>query len=332
MKTTIREVARRAGVSISTVSRVFNETAVVDETTREKVRAAARDLHYTPNQAARSLVMNETRTIGLILPNIFGEYYSELIRGMDEVASARDYDILITGSKSLGTKFEKSILSLSGRVDGLIIMSPALRSDYLRTIIPPHLPAVLLNAAGTSGAFPTVSVNNRDGATMAVNHLIRLGHTRIAIITGLAQSEDAVLRTEGYRDAMRAAGLEQGMLEVGGAFTLESGAHAARAIVAQPVRPTAVFCANDAMAIGALNVLAEHGLAVPHDIALVGFDDIPSARFTVPPLTTVRVDLPRFGAAAMEELITCIAAGTAAPPVHRTVDCALVVRSSCGTP
>lgn len=331
MKTTIREVAKRAGVSISTVSRVFNETAIVDEATKEKVRSAARDLRYTPNQAARSLVMNETRTIGLILPAVFGEYYSEVLRGMDEIASASDYDIILSGSKSIGSKFEKSIRAMSGRVDGLIIMSPTIGSEQLRSLIPQHLPTVLMNATDTSGSFATVSVDNRGGAMLAVKHLISLGHTHIAHVSGLDQSDDARLRAEGYRAAMHEAGLDRFITEVRGSYTVESGIPAVRAILSMTERPTAIFSSNDAMLLGALPVLRDQGIRVPEDIAVVGFDDIPRAAATVPALTTIRVDLAGFGATAMSDVITAIHGGPSAVPVHRTIGCDLVVRASCGS-
>jgi LacI family transcriptional regulator len=330
MKTTIREVARRAGVSISTVSRVFNKTAFVEESTSEKVRSAALELRYAPNQAARSLVKNETRTIGLILPSVFGEYYSEVLSGMDSIASAADYDIMLSGSKSIGSKFEKSIRAMSGRVDGLIIMSPTIGSEQLRTLIPQHLRTVLMNTADTSGSFATVSVDNRGGAMLAVKHLIALGHQRIAHIRGHDGSDDARLRAEGYRAAMQDAGLERFITEVSGSFTIKSGETAMRAVLALPERPTGVFAANDAMAIGALTTLADEGVVVPDGIALVAFDDLPRAQSTRPPLTTIRVDLAAFGATAMQEVIASIQQGSNTAPVHRTIASALIVRESCG--
>lgn len=330
MKTTIREVAKRAGVSISTVSRVFNETAIVDGSTKEKVLAAARALRYTPNQAARSLVMNETRTIGLILPAVFGEYYSEVLRGMDEIASAADYDIILSGSKSIGSKFEKSIRAMAGRVDGLIVMSPTIGSEQLRAHMPHYLPTVLMNAADPSGSFATVSVDNHGGALLAVKHLIALGHRRIAHIRGLDQSDDARLRAAGYRSAMREAGLGSFIMEVSGEYTVESGVNAVRQLLAMADQPTAIFSSNDAMLLDAMPVIRERGLTVPGDLALVGFDDIPRAAAMTPALTTIRVDLAGFGAAAMQDVLAAIHQGDAAAPVHRTIGCELVVRSSCG--
>ncbi len=332
MKTTIREVARRAGVSISTVSRVFNKSAFVDESTSEKVRSAALELRYAPNQAARSLIKNETRTIGLILPSVFGEYYSEVLSGMDHVASGADYDIMLSGSKSIGSKFEKSIRAMSGRVDGLIIMSPTIGCEQLRALIPPYLPTVLMNAADASGSFTTVSVDNRGGAMLAVKHLIGLGHQRIAHIRGLDGSDDARLRAEGYRAAMQEAGLDRYITEVSGSFTIASGDPAIRALLALPERPTAVFAANDAMAIGTLPPLGAENVRVPDDIAIVGFDDLPRAQTTRPPLTTIRVDLATFGATAITEVIASIRQENNTAPERRTIGCELIVRSSCGTP
>ncbi len=329
MKNTIKEVAKQAGVSISTVSRVFNNTAFVDEPTKAKVLLAAKELHYTPNQAARSLTKSETRTIGLILPGIFGEYFSEVLRGMDAVASDADFDIMISGAKGITTKFEKSIRAMAGRVDGLIIMSPILQGAQLRELIPVNIPTVLLNSDEEHPDFDTVNINNSEGAYLAVNHLIRLGHRRIALIKGSENTYDSQQRTEGYRKAIRANGLDQYRVEVNGSFTKSSGYDAARELLAQEERPTAIFAANDAMALGAMSALQEHGIAVPNTIAVVGFDDIPMSQYSNPKLTTIRVDLKHFGRYAMERVLVAVRDRSTHKVEHTMINVELVVRSSC---
>lgn len=331
MKNTIKEVAKQAGVSISTVSRVFNNTAFVDEPTKEKVLLAAKALHYSPNQAARSLTKSETRTIGLVLPGIFGEYFSEVLRGMDAVASDADYDIMISGAKGITSKFQKSIRAMSGRVDGLIIMSPIIQGTELRELIPMNIPTVLLNSDEEHPDFDTVNINNSEGAYLAVNHLIRLGHRRIALIKGSENTYDSQQRTEGYRKAIRANGLDQYRVEVSGSFTKVSGYDAAIQLLAQEERPTAIFAANDAMALGAMSALQEHSIAVPNSIAVVGFDDIPMSQFSMPKLTTIRVDLNHFGRFAMERVLAAVRQKDVHAVEHTMLSVELIVRASCHT-
>ena len=328
MKTTIKDVAKNAGVSISTVSRVLNNSAFVDELTKQRVILSAQELHYTPNQAARSLTRSETKTIGLILPGLFGEYFSEVLRGMDRIASAEDFDIMISGSKSIGTKFEKSIRAMSGRVDGLIIMSPIIKSSLLREMIPVRMPAVLLNANEENSMFDTVNVNNSEGAFVSVNHLIRLGHKRIALISGVEESYDSQLRRAGYRKAMMSNGLGQFIIEVNGSFTRMSGRVAAEELMSLQERPTAIFAANDAMAIGAMDAVQERGLRIPDDLAMVGFDDIPMSQYSNPKLTTIRIALEQFGETAMRRILFAVREKGTLELQHTVLGFELVVRAS----
>ncbi|KAB2920232.1 MAG: LacI family transcriptional regulator [Bacteroidetes bacterium] len=331
MGKTIKDVARNAGVSISTVSRVFNNTAFVDEPTRQKVLLSAKELRYSPNQAARSLTKSETRTIGLILPGVFGEYFSEVLRGMDMVAANDDFDIIISSSKNVRAKFEKSIRAMAGRVDGLVVMSPLVIGPELRDLIPADIPVVLLNSPEQHPSFDTVNINNAEGAFVAVHHLIRLGHRRIAIIKGLENSYDARQRYEGYRTAMETHGLGTMMRVAAGAYTIPSGRTAAAELLASGERPTALFVSNDAMAVGAMEAIAEQGLSVPRDIAVVGFDDIPMSQYAKPPLTTIRVDLHLFGETAMKRIVAAVRDKQKHRTERMMVGFELIVRQSCGS-
>jgi LacI family transcriptional regulator len=321
---TIRDVAARAGVSVATVSRVFNRKGPIRETTYQRVLAVAERMHYVPHAGARSLSTRSTNTIGVILPELHGEFFSEVIRGIDISARNRGLHLIVSGSHSDPAAMCAVMRAVRGRVDGLIVMSPDLDATLLLADLPRGVPIVLLNA--TAEGRPSITIDNAGGARAVVRHLASLGHRRIAFISGPTKNGDAAARRRGYRAGVRAAGAEQDLaLEVAGNFTEESGYDAGRTIANGARRPTAVFAANDAMAIGALSAFNELGIRVPDDIALVGFDDIPIARFLSPPLTTVKVPIAHLGRRGLELLLD--------PPdgnCSETLNPALIVRQSCG--
>lgn len=322
---TIRDVAARSGVSVATISRVLNATVPVSDDVRARVLAAARELSYVPHAAARSLSTRSTATFGVVLPDLHGEFFSEVIRGIDLSARRAGYHILVSGSHADRAEMRAVLSALRGRVDGLIVMSPDLEPETLVSDLPHGLPIVLLNSAVKG--WPSLTIDNYGGARDVVNHLVSLGHGRVAFVGGPIHNIDARDRRRGYRAAIRATGLEP--LELDGLFTEESGFDAARAILQITPRPTAVFTANDAMAIGALSSLRESGVRVPEDIALVGFDDVPIARYLAPPLTTVSVPIAELGRSGFE-LLHALTRGEPPPPT-RKLKTALVVRESCGS-
>lgn len=329
---TIRDVARETGVSVATVSRVLNGKGPVREETRQKVEAAVERLSYVPHGAARSLITNKTSTIGVLLPDIYGEFFSEVIRGLDLTARRHGYHVLVSGSHADQGEVEAVIRAMRGRVDGLVAMSPGLPGDRLRQVLPPGLPVVLLNAPLGSPA-DTVNVDNRGGAGEMVEYLARLGHRRIALVDGPEGNDDARDRRLGYRDALRTSGLGwSAELEIRGDFGEEAGYLAGRALATGRVQATAVFAANDSMAIGCLSALLEQGLRVPEDISVAGFDDIPIARYVTPALTTVRVAIAELGTRAMELLLDGIDQEGPRPRRHETLGTELVVRTSCAPP
>ncbi len=323
---TIRDVAARAGVSVATVSRVLNRTGPVRESTSQRVLAVAEDLRYVPHAGARSLSTRSTNTIGVVLPDLHGEFFSEVIRGIDVTARRSGYHLLVSGSHSDRAEMRAVLHLLRGRVDGLIVMSPDLDPSALVTDLPYGLPLVLLNSS--VAGHPSITIDNAGGAGAVVRHLAALGHQRIAFICGPEQNADAEERKRGYREALRNAGIEPDRsLEFAGTFTEESGYEAAKNVVAFSPRPTAVFASNDAMAIGALSALSEVGLRVPDDIALVGFDDIPIARFLAPPLTTVKVPIAELGRCGFRLLLDSSKQQSDKPAKLETT---LIVRRSCG--
>ncbi len=325
--TTIRDVAREAGVSVATVSRVLNGVGPVSATTAERVRQVIARLEYVPHGGARSLTTRRTRVVGVVLPETYGDFFSEILRGVERVARPAGYHLLISASHSDSAETEAVLRTLHGRIDGLVLMMPGPGSRGLFRSLPRRVPVVLLNGRG--GGHPTLRVDNRRGARLAVDHLLALGHARVALIAGPEGNADAAERRQGYRDALAAAGLPADPgLELAGDFREESGFAAGRELGRRVPRPTAVFAANDAMAIGALAGLRASGLGVPEDLSLVGFDDIPTARYLKPALTTVRVPLAEVGGRAVERLLLALDAGSPPAPADEVVAPTLSIRES----
>lgn len=330
MSVTIRQVARASGYSVATISRVLNGTGPVREETRRKVMEVVDRLRWSPHVAARSLTTNETKTIGVVLPDIYGEFFSEVIRGIDVTARRHGFHILVSSSHSDQAETAEVLRAMRGRVDGVVVMSPTIPARDLRANLPEGFPVVLLNCVAGDG-LASISIDNHGGARAMVRHLAALGHRRIGFIGGPAGNHDAAERRRGWRTALRAAGTTPPPeWETRGDFGEESGLRAAQQLLALSPRPTAVFAANDAMAIGCLAALQEAGIAVPDEMAVAGFDDIPFARYTAPPLTSVHVPIGDLGARAMERLLAAIT-GSSSSERHETLPTELVIRASCGS-
>ena len=337
MSVTIREVAREAGVSVATVSRVLNGSGPVSETTRARIRRVASDLRYVPNGAARSLITNRTQTLGVILPDLYGEFFSEVIRGVDGAARLHQYHLLVSSSHSDRDELQAALQSMHGRVDGLLVMSPHVDARVLQQVLPARVPAILLGSA--QGVVPVhghVTMDNRGGARLVTRHLIAQGHRRIVHLAGPDGNADAQARQVGFLEALAEAGLEADAdAVVAGDFTEAGGASAALQAVQQTQQPTALVAGNDSMAIGAILALRERGLRVPDDVAVTGFDDLPIGRYFTPALTTVHVAIDQIGARATALLVAALehpaggdGAADASPP--ETIPARLVVRASCG--
>jgi len=303
-KTTIREVARRAGVSVATVSRALNNSPLVDHTTSEKVLTAAKRLRYVPNASARSLSTRRTETIGLILPDMHGEFFSEIIRGADAVARRHHYHLLVSSTHSNRQELETTLSTLHGRIDGLILMSPHLESETLLHHAPSELPIVLIGPVEDAGEIDAIHVDNEGGGFQVGMHLHELGHRRIAVVKGPKGNVDAAERYFGFMRAMKQVGITlpiELMLE--GDFTGAGGYQAALNLLALVPRPTAVFALNDEMAIGLLRCFHEKGIRVPEDLAVAGFDDVQMSEVIRPALTTVHVDISELGALAAKRVL-----------------------------
>lgn len=327
MPVTIKEVARRAGVSVATVSRVVNRRDPVREETRAQVLAAITDLRYVPSGVARSLSIRQTNAIGVVLPDLHGEFFSEVIRGLDRAARGSGYHLLLSGSHSDPAEVEAVLRAIHGRVDGLIAMLPDLDVDELADRLPPEIPVLLLNG-GQNAPWGGISIDNEGGALAVTRHLVGLGHRHLVFVGGPEKNSDAQERQRGHLAGLAEAGLEPRLLP--GDFSEDAGYAAGRRLLAAAVRPTAVFAANDAMAIGVLCALREGGVRVPEDIALAGFDDIPVARYVLPALTTVHVAIDELGRRAFERLLAALRGETTALGERERFPASVVVRESCG--
>jgi LacI family transcriptional regulator len=331
MRVTIREVARAAGVSVATVSRVLNESGPVAGETRDRIRRVAGEMRYIPNDAARSLSMRRTGTLGVLLPDLYGEFFSEVIRGLDQAAQRARFHLLLSSSHNNRHDIEAALQAMRGRVDGLVVMSPHIDVAVLAANLPESLPAVMLNTPQSSSEFDTFGVDNFGGARAMVAHLAEHGHRRIAMVRGPEPNHDAEERLRGYRAALADAGIAvDAALEVEGDFTEEGGYEAVRRLLALDARPTAIFAANDSTAIGAMSALREAGVAVPGDVAVAGFDDIPISRYLTPALSSVRVSINELGARAMEQLVRAVESENRHERTHQTLPTSLVIRDSCG--
>ncbi|WP_033921379.1 LacI family DNA-binding transcriptional regulator [Sphingomonas sp. 37zxx] len=304
---TIRDVAREAAVSVASVSRVLNGHDNVSPELRERVAAVAARLGYVPHAGARNLSLSRTGALGVVLPDLHGEFFSEILRGMDREASARGLHLLLTNMHSDPASGIEALKAMRGCVDGLVVMAPHVDADQLFAHLPPSVPAVLINCAPHHQQRAELHVDNAGGAAAMVAHLVAVGRRHIVHIAGPDGNIDARERQRGYADAMAQAGLTPRI--VAGDFHEESGAQAARALLADTAPVDAIFAANDMMAVGALVALRDAEVDVPGRIAIAGFDDIPLARFVTPSLTTMRIDIAALGMRAVARLTEMIGGG-----------------------
>lgn len=331
MPTTIKEVALKAGVSIATVSRALNNVGPVDERTRQHVRDVARELRYVPNATGRSLSRRKTEAIGLLLPDLFGEFFSEVLRGGDQTAQQSNYHLVVSSSHNNRRQIRAALTMMRGRVDALVIMSPHIDAETLNESLPQSLPVVLLNYPIETTAYDSITVDNFGGTKAMVAHLLDHGHKRVAIITGTPGNTDADERVRGYHAALAERGIAADeRLVVPGAFSEASGVEATRVLLALPDRPTAIFASNDAMAIGALSALRDAGIQVPDEIALAGFDDVPIASFLTPALSSVRVGIHDLGVLAIETALHAVRHQNTHRRQQIIAQTSLSLRESCG--
>lgn len=285
---TIKDVAKLAGVALSTASYALNGDTKVAEKTRAKVLEAARQLNYRKNGFAMDLKRSRTNTIALILTDLSGPYYSELIRSIQDVALANGYDLI--ACSSMGGKDSTAVRFLrERRVDGAVVLAHNMTDEILMDSAGDRFPIVVMDRELSGSGLINVRVDSEQGGYDATRYLIEAGHRTIAYISGPSNSSDNVLRYQGYLRAMHEAGLEEkAKWRLSGNFVREGGYSATKMMMMQGELPSAVFYANDEMAIGGLKALQEGGISVPEDISVIGFDDIQLAEYVHPPLTTIR--------------------------------------------
>jgi LacI family transcriptional regulator len=323
---TIKDVARRANVSVATVSRALNGHVNVADAVRRRVMGIAEELRYSPHHAARSLSSRRTQTVGVVLPDLHGEFFSELMRGIDGVARERGLHLLVSSYHGHPEEQAVALRAMRGRVDGLLVMSPYVAgADHLGEHLLSALPSVLMNSHASIHGCASLSVDNHGGAQTMVRHLVKCGYRRIACIAGPQDNFEAHERLRGYRDALAEAGIAGEPWVVAGDFTEASGHQAGRLLLSESHRPDAVFAANDMMALGCLFAFHQAGVRIPEDIALAGFDDIPLARYVHPALTTMRVNIPELGARAMRLLLDAPASDA---PMPEQLATELILRES----
>jgi LacI family transcriptional regulator len=324
----IREVARSSGVSTATVSRVLNGSTRVSEDTRRRVLEHAQALDYVPSAAARALVRRRSQLIGVVLdtggghPDLQHPFFQDVLVGLKDVLGACDYDLLLFTS----AEHAYARRAQRHRVDGVVLMGADIADpETVRMLEAVPVVAVDTEVTGARAAF--VTSDNVAGGVLAVRHLHELGHRRIATITGPRSHAASRERLRGFRAELRRRHTSAPReYVVGGDFYTESGAAAMRRLLQLPEPPTAVFAASDLMAVGAIQAIRDSGGRVPHDVAVVGFDDAQVARLVDPPLTTLRQDKRGLGRAAAEKLVALVEDGGDTAPVVLPVE--LVVRGS----
>ena len=325
---TIYDVARLAGVSTATVSRALNGTGQVAEPKRVAIDAAVEQLGYRPNTIARSLVTRSTQTIALLLPELTNPFYAELVTGIQQLTLERDYTMLLCTTGFDPVQEERYLRLLRAKhVDGALVDGLVLPPERIARFVEDGFPIVCLDRDVDSRAVPLVQVDNRMGARLATEHLLALGHTRIAHVMGapLRISEERLL---GYQGALTKAGVppDSSLVAIGN-FTETGGHDAMEQLLAADADLTAVFAGNDLSAIGAINAIVASGRSVPGDVSVVGFDDLRLARYTSPPLTTIRQPASEIARHATELLLGMIA-GRQPGKLNHLFPPELVVRSS----
>lgn len=306
---TMREVAQLAGVSIQTVSHVVNQTGSISSVTRDRVLQAIETLNYRRNPIARSMRTRETRLIGLLVLDITNPVLSIIASTVEAVAYDREYSVLLYNVRHDPQRERQSLETFAERlVDGVIIVNAMDREQTFTWLEAGTIPTVLVDCLSTA-TLPSVAVDNVYGAYLATQHLIELGHRRVAHLAGALTLEVARQRVRGYEQAMAEHGLMEHIRVISPVnyrWDYQSGYLSMQSILQQPERPTAIFAAGDQMAIGAYRALAEAGLRVPQDMSVVGFDDIEASSYTIPPLTTIRQPLEDIATNAFELLLNLL--------------------------
>ena len=327
---TLEDVARRAGVSTATVSRVLNAPDKVRRDTRERVEAAVAELGYTPHFGGRALASNRTGTIGAVIPTMENAIFARGLQALQEELAEAGYTLLVATSNYDPDREAEQIRALIGRgVDGLVLIGEARDAQVYAMLQRRGTPFVIVWSWRPDSPWPCIGFDNRMAARAIAARVLEFGHTRIAMIAGVTRGNDrASARVDGVRDALAVHGLTlDGANLVESAYTLHAGAEAAARLLAQTPRPTAIICGNDVLAAGALTAIRALGLSVPGDVSVTGFDDIDLAHAVDPELTTVHVPAYEMGNKAVDVIADNIREGKP-KVVHHNYKVDIVIRGS----
>ncbi|MFP5391572.1 MAG: LacI family DNA-binding transcriptional regulator [Gammaproteobacteria bacterium] len=304
----LSEVAALAGVSPITASRAIRGVGYVSEAARERIMAAAAQLNYTPDMLARRMRGDKSKLIGVFVNNYGSVVLHEIIRTISAIARPQGYDLVVFNAERFDRPGRSETCEMLSKLcDGLLLLLPNANDGYLDVVNQQRFPCVLVNFDAKPMNVPVVAVENRIGARRAVEHLLGLGHRRIGFIAGTSATGQSAERFLGYTDALNAAGIDvDPALCVEGAFNQTGGYSATERLLALPVPPTAIFAANDEMAFGAIDAAASRGMAVPRDLSVIGFDDIPTSSYVFPKLTTMRQPYDAMAERAVREVLDLI--------------------------
>jgi len=332
MGVSIKDIARAAGVSHSTVSRALAESPLVKEETRERIKQLAKEMGYSPHALARSLVTRRTQTVGVVVTTIADPFVSEIVRGLEETGQNHGYTIILCNSNAEPRRELAAVKALrEKRVDGIIVTASRVGDLYLPLLEDFGVPIVLINNQQTGKYVYSIGTDDLRGGQIATEHLLSLGHTRIAYIASPNNVNSSQARMNGYRMALESHGiaLDPALLADGDGRPA-AAMEATTRLLSQDAHPTAIFCYNDMTAIGTIRALKRMGIRVPDDISVVGYDDIPIVEYLDPPLTTIRQRKYDMGCMAMEMLLRLL---SGADDVHDvTIEPTLVVRESTSAP
>ncbi|MBU3111624.1 LacI family DNA-binding transcriptional regulator [Clostridium lacusfryxellense] len=331
MAASIKDVAREAGVSIATVSRVLNDIDVVNEDTKKKVKDAIKKLSYRPNIVARSLKTQKSSTIGIIIPDISNQFYPEIVRGCEDVANIYNYNIMLCNSDlDLDKEMESLRILKEKMIDGVIYMSNSIEQNVISLIKELEMPVVLVETTDADGIFPSVTIDNVAAAADAVKYLINKGNKNIAYVgTSIEKVNALSKRYTGYLSALDEMGIElnKDLIYIGGVKP-KDGYIGINSILDTGAKVDAVFCASDEIAMCVINALRDRNIQVPGDVDVMGFNDIYSASVFYPKLTTIAQPMYDMGSVSMRMLIKSIN-NLEVEEKHFVLPYRMVERNSC---
>ncbi len=327
----IREIAKRAKVSTATVSRAINRIPTVDPQLAKRVWKVVQELGYYPNTQARGLVSGKTRIFGLIVSEITNPFFPEIVQSFEHIAVQHNYEILLTSTVHDPKRMESSVRRMiERRVEGVAVLTFGMEDSLLEDLRFRKVPLVFVDVGPPVAQVSNIKINYQQGIRQAVQHLAALRHEHIAFITGPLNLKSAKARKDAFEESMREIGMRvEPELVIEGDHTMEGGMNALAHLASLGSRPTAIMCSNDMTAIGVMREAYDYGIAIPHELSVVGFDDVRLAQFMTPPLTTVQMSQTELAKLAFKALLTEVERETTSPTgTEYALDTALILRKS----